>query len=102
MMPLARVIIRVNYLCYQAQSAMYQTHQRDYKIGTPFSLLAYSVPGAFFDWMAFRMGVKYSFSIEVRPELDPEEQNPLPFFILPEEEIIPLGVLYYTLHLMTV
>jgi len=65
--------------------AIYNTHGRRYTVGSPGEIL-YEAAGSSMDWVKARLNIKYSFAMEMRPDMYTNNG-----FIVPPSEIIPGG-----------
>lgn len=79
-------------LCQQANEALEARHGRKYSVGCGPCIL-YVASGTATDWVAADLGVQVSLGFEVRGGGGKGGKSG---FVLPEEEIVPLGEIYKT------
>jgi len=66
-------------------NAIYSTHGRIYTVGSPGEIL-YEASGSTMDWVKAKTKIKYSYGIEMRPDMNTPNG-----FIVPPSQIVPAG-----------
>jgi len=80
-------------LCEQGNAALFATEGSTYTVG-PVATTIYPVSGSAVDYTYDVLGVKYSYTIELRPTDEDDDIN----FVLPPDQILPTSREMWAFH----